>query len=148
MLDQKQITIDGKSYTIQQFPTTIGLEIGISLMKVIAGAAEGFGDIPPAGSFLDIWVNPGKIASGLMGQISITGTPQLIKRMIKESIAQPEFSEEWYEAEFSGEYDNLISFLENVIEVNRYMDMVKKRIPELMSFINLTSSDTETSTEE
>jgi len=142
MLDQKQITIDGKSYTIQQFPTTIGLEIGISLVKIIAGAAEGFGDVPPAGSFLDIWVNPGKIASGLMSKIDIVGTPQLIKRMIKESIVSPEFNDEWYEAEFSGEYDNLISFIEEVISVNKYMEMVKKRIPELMSFMELTSSDT------
>jgi len=144
MLDQKQVTIDGKSYTIQQFPTTIGLEIGISLVKVIAGAAKGFGDIPPAGSFLDIWVNPGKIASGLMGEIDIIGTPQLIKRMIKESIVSPDFDDEWYESEFSGEYDNLISFIEEVISVNKYMEMVKKRIPELMSFMELTSSDTNT----
>lgn len=144
MLDQKQITIDGKSYTIQQFPTTTGLEIGISLVKIIAGSAEGFGDVPASGSFLDIWVNPGKIASGLMNKIDISGTPQLIKRMIRESIVQPEFNDEWYEAEFSGEYDNLISFIENVIEVNRYMDMVKKRIPELMKFMESTSSDTNT----
>ena len=144
MLDQKQVTIDGKSYTIQQFPTTVGLEIGISLVKIISGATEGVGDVPAGGGFLDTWINPGKVASGLMNKIDVIGTPQLIKRMIKESVVQPEFTEEWYEAEFSGEYDNLISFIENVIEVNRYMDMVKKRIPELMKFMELTSSDTST----
>jgi len=144
MLDQKQVTIDGRSFTIQQFPTTIGLEIGFSLVKIIAGAAEGFGDIPPAGSFLDIWVNPGKIATGLMNKIDIVGTPQLIKRMIRESVVQPDFTDEWYESEFSGEYDKLISVIEEIIKLNKYMEMVKKRIPELMSFMDLTSSDTKT----
>lgn len=139
MLDQKQVTIGEKTYTIQQFPTTIGLEIGISLVKIIAGAAEGFGDTPSGGGFLDTWINPGKIASGLMSKIDITGTPQLIKRMVRESIVSPEFNDEWYEAEFSGEYDNLISFIEEVISINKYMEMVKKRLPEIMGLI---SSDT------
>lgn len=141
MLDQAQITVGKKSYTIQQFATTEGLEIGIALIKIIAGAAEGVGDIPPNGSFLDTWINPGKLAAGIMGRLDVTGTPQLIKRMVAGSMITPTYTEDLFESEFSGEYDDLVTYLEKVIEHNRYMDLVKKRLPE---FMGLISSDTST----
>jgi len=140
MLDQKEITINGKSYTIQQLPTTTGLEIGVAIIKILSGAAQGIGDVPVGGSFLDTWIDSGKIASGLMNQLDVTGTPQLIKRIVRESIVSPTFSDEWYEAEFSGGYDDLATLIENVIALNKYMDMVKKRLPGALGLISSTTN--------
>jgi len=136
MLDQKEITVGKTGYTLQQLNTTSCLEIGISMIQIIAGAAEGFGDVPAGGGFLDIWVNPGKLSAGLMNKLDVTGTPQLIKRMVRESLMAPEFTEEWYEAEFSGELDNLFMLIEKIVELNRYPDLVKKRLPEIMGLIS------------
>lgn len=141
MLEQKEITIGGSNYVLQQFPTTSGLEIGIALVKIIAGAAEGIGDVPPGGGILDVEFNPGRMAAGVMKQFDVTGTPQLVRRMVRESVITPVYSDDWYESEFSGDYDRLGTMIEKIVAHNRYSDLVKKRLPEIMGLI---SSDTST----
>lgn len=139
MLEQKDFKYGDSNYVIQQLPATRGMEVGIHLLHVIMGASDGFGDIREGQDFLDAEYNPAKIASGLMSKIHERDTPTFIKTIVRESLIVPDpgdtFSD-WYEQHFSANYDELLSLLTAIIEHNGYVDLVKKRLVEVMGILS------------
>lgn len=139
MLEQKVLKIGETDFVIQQLPATRGMEVGIHLMQIIAGAAEGMGDTKEGDDFLDTEYNPAKMATGLMNKIDEKGTPAFIKTLIKESLIQPDPSEafnDWYEAHYSANYDELFDMVAAIIDHNRYADMIKKKFQGVMDMFS------------
>lgn len=135
MLKQKEYKIGDTEYVIQQFPATRGLEIGIHLIKIAMGAAEGVGNIEGEQDFLDSEYSPAKMVSGVIDRIDEKGTPAFIKQMIQESLIRPEpgdsFSD-WYESKFSANLEGLYALMEAIIDHNNYLDVIKKKVSQIM----------------
>lgn len=131
MLEQKSYKIGETEYVLQQFPATRGLEIGIQLVKIAMGAAKGISDIEGDQDFLDASYNPPKMAAGIMEQIDARETPAFIKTIVRESLISPDPGEsfsDWYEKQFSANIDELSELLTAIIEHNRYIDFIKKKV--------------------
>lgn len=135
MLKQKEVKLGDTDYVLQQFPSTRGLEVGIHLVKIAMGAADGFSDIPDEKSFLDTEINPARMAAGIFERIDEHGTPTFIKIVIKESLIKPDPAndfESWYENHFSANYNELYDLLAAIIEHNGYVDLIKKKMGDIM----------------
>lgn len=139
MLEQKDFKYGSTAYVIQQLPATRGMEVGIHLIHVLMGGAEGFGGIHEGQDFLDAEYNPAVIAAGLMSRIHQRDTPTFIKTIVRESLIVPDPGDkfdEWYELHFAANYDELLSLLTAIIEHNGYIDLVKKRLSEVMGLLS------------
>ncbi len=133
MLEQKSVKIGDTEYIIQQFPATRGLEIGIHLIKIAMGGAKGINNVSGDEDFLDAQYNPAQMAAGIMEQVDEKGTPEFIKRTVRESLISPEPNEsfnDWYEHHFSANLTELYDLLAAIIEHNGYMELVKKKMLE------------------
>lgn len=140
MLEQKDIKIGETDFVIQQLPATRGLEVGIHLVQIIMGAAEGIDNIKDGESFLDSEYNPAKMAHGLMGKIDEKGTPAFIKQLIQESMIRPDVGagfSEWYEVQFAANFDELFDLVAVIIEHNNYVDMLKKKFQAITDIFSL-----------
>ena len=139
MLEQKDIKIGDTDFVIQQLPATRGMEVGIHLVQIIMGAADGIESISEGEDILDAEYNPAKMASGLMGKIDEKGTPAFIKQLVRESMIRPDPGEgfaEWYETHFSANYGELFDLVSAIIEHNNYVNMIKKKFQEVMDMFS------------
>ncbi len=139
MLDQTTAKIGTTEYVIQQLPATRGMEVGIHLMNIVLGAADGIGNIREGDDFLDAEYNPAKMAAGVMGRIDERDTPAFIKTLIKESLVRPDPGDrfnDWYETHFSANYNELYELMAAIIDHNGYADLVKKKLGEVMGIFS------------
>lgn len=152
MIDQTTVKLGGEGreteYVIQRLPATRGMEVGIHLMQIVMGAAEGVGNIREGEDFLDAEYNPAQMAAGLMKRIDEKGSPAFIKTLIRESLVFPDPGEtfdEWFENHFSGNYDEIFNLLSEIISHNGYVDLVKKRMEEVMGIFSASDGKEEAS---
>ena len=146
MLDQTTIKLGVSGheteYVIQQLPSTRGMEVGIHLIKIITGAAEGVGSIREGEDFLNAEYNPAQMAAGLMKRIHEQGTPAFIKTLLKESLIIPDpvgdKYDEWYESHFSANYDELFDLIAAIISHNGYIDLIKKKTGDIIGLMLLS----------
>ena len=129
MLDQKEITVCGKQYVIQQLPSSRGIQVAVQIAQIAAGAAQGIGT---SENIEDMPINIGGIIDGIVRRLDAEATPAFIKRLVVESVARPELTSEGYEAEFSGNYDALWELVAKIIEHNKLLDVLKKKLSEGM----------------
>lgn len=151
MLEQKIIKLGkGKKkveYVIQQLPSTRGLEVGIHLVHIAMGSAEGVGSM--GDDVMDVELNPARMIAGLMARIDEKETPVFIKALIQQSLITPDPGEgfdDWYETQFSANYMELWDLIAAIIEHNKYIDLVKKRVLEAMAIFSTDDGPGEEST--
>jgi len=125
MLDQKEITIGAKQYIIQQLPSSRGIQVAVQIAQIAAGAAQGIGT---AENIEEIPLNIGGIIDGIVRRLDAEATPAFIKRLVIESVVRPELTSDGYEAEFSGNYDALWDLVAKIIEHNKLLDVLKKKL--------------------
>ena len=132
MLDQKEITVIGKQYVIQQLPSSRGIQVAVQIAQIAAGAAQGIGS---AENIEDIQFNIGGIIDGMVRRLDAEATPAFIKRLVIESMVSPEMTPDNYEAEFSGNYDALWDLVAKIIEHNKLIDVLKKKLSDGMGLL-------------
>ena len=125
MLDQREVTISGKQYIIQQLPSSRGIQVAVQIAQIAAGAAQGIGT---AENIEEIPLNIGGIIDGTVRRLDAEATPAFIKRLVIESVVRPELTSDGYEAEFSGNYDALWDLVAKIIEHNKLLDVLKKKL--------------------
>lgn len=136
MLDQKQVTINEKDFTIQQLPTTKGLEVTFSIAHILKGLAEGASE-EFVFNFTETKVNVGKMIAGVISRTDIKGTPEFIKSVICESVVSPDMAsgEFEYEVFFSGEYEMISELFTEIIIHNKFHELVKKNLLLLIDMV-------------
>jgi len=127
MLEQKTVKVCGTKITIQQLPTENGFEVFIALSKILAGAKDGV-NIKSLLNFDEPEVNIGAIIAGIIEKTDVIGTPQFIRKLIEDSIIKPEFTEEFYNNTFAGNYSELFVLVGEIILFNHFDDVVKKNL--------------------
>lgn len=144
MIDQTTVKLGGEGreteYVIQRLPATRGMEVGIHLMQIVMGAAEGVGNIREGEDFLDAEYNPAQMAAGLMKRIDEKSSPAFIKALIRESLVYPDPGEsfnDWYENHFAANFNEIFDLLSAIISHNGYADLVKKRMEEVMGIFSV-----------
>ncbi len=136
MLKQETLKLGDTEYVIQQLPCTRGLEVGIHLVKIIMGAADGVDGVTGEKSLLDTELNPAKMAAGLFKKIDEKGTPAFIKNLIQESLVRPDPGDgfnDWYETQFAANYEELYDLLAAIIDHNGYIDLIKKKTADVLA---------------
>lgn len=133
MLAQKSITLAGEEFIIQTLPATRGIETAVALSHIAAGAADGIGET--IGRFDDTPVNIGGIVSGLFKRLSVKETPIFIKTLVVDSVISPAIDSELYEIRFSGNYEVLYNLIVAILEHNKFIDLIKKKVSEIMDLL-------------
>lgn len=134
MLKQKTIQIGKTDFTIQQLPTTKGLEVTFAIAQILKGMAEGVTD-EFVFSFEETKVNVGKMVAGVISCTDIEGTPEFIRNLVIKSTAKPEMSTDEFDLHFSGNYAELAELLENIIIFNGFHELFKKKLMEFMQIL-------------
>jgi hypothetical protein len=132
MLDQRDVTINGTQYVIQQLPSSRGMQVAIILAKIASGAAKGIG---AAESIEDIPINIGGIIDGVVERLDAEASPAFIKRLVMDSVVRPEMTSESFEAQFSGNYDELWELVAKIIEHNKLLEVLKKKASDGMGLL-------------
>jgi hypothetical protein len=143
MLDQKEITVTGKQYVIQQLPSSRGMQVSIQIAQILSGAAQGIGT---SENIEDMPINIGGVIDGIVRRLDAEATPAFIKRLVMESVVRPELTSDGYEAEFSGNYDSLWDLVAKIIEHNKLIDVLKKKLMDGMGQLFSASPKKEKST--
>jgi hypothetical protein len=128
VLEQKEVTVGGKQYVLQQLPTTHGIQVAVTIGLLIAGAAEGFDIIEAADG---LTMNPARVVAGVLKRTHPEQTPALLKKLVTESVIRPEMSSDFYEMTFAGHYDDLYDLVAEVLSFNGFADLIKKKLPEI-----------------
>lgn len=137
MLEQKTVKINKQSFTLQQLPATKGLEAALAIVHILRGASEGFTDEYVL-NIQETKVNIAKVVSGVIGATDIKETPKFIKQLIIDSVVKPEFDEDTYEDTFAGEYSLMFEVLSEIVEHNKFMELVKKNLSPLIMGLLVT----------
>jgi hypothetical protein len=149
MLEQKEITLPftkgGQQFVIQQLPSSRGMQVATYLIQLFAGVAEGVG-FTTANNLLLAPINPAAIIAGVIKRLHVDGTPSFIKRLVLESVISPALTEDTYESTFSGEYDALLTLVERIVEHNKYVEALKKRLAVIISLLSSDPPNSPTST--
>lgn len=141
MLEQKRVEVGGKEYKIEQLPTSKGIEVGIQIAHIVGGASDGF--MFTTSNVLDSAINPAKIISGILDRMDSKTTPAFIKQLVLDSVKEPKLDGDAYEALFSGRPEDLYELLEAIIDHNRYVDLIKKKVIDAMQeFFPIATTDT------
>ncbi len=141
MREQRTVVAGEDEFTLQQYPTTKALKYGISIGKIVgamaAGGLDGMEDGEPASDIFDA-MDAGGMVKGLMSQLDVDVTPELIKSMLQDAIAaytvdgkiKTEWSDPWYETRFAGRIGDLVTILMAIFEDNfiQAVDVVKKKV--------------------
>lgn len=139
MLDQKTFSLGDQEFTIQQLPTTKGIKVAVYLTKAMSGMSEGVGDSPE--DVMSTKFNIGVMISGIIDKLDVEGTPQFIKSLILDSVVVPKMDSDLYEGMFSGDYQLLFDLLENIIDHNKYGDLLKKKTASIIKlFVGPTTA--------
>jgi len=129
-MKQKDISFGETRFVIQQLPATEALTVAIHLSKIIAGMSDGVGSTY-TDDLMRTPINPGKIVSGLIDRFDAKETPILIKKMVIDSIVRPDnFGDDEFNVAFAGNLDHLIDLLIAIIELNNFIEVLKKRVQE------------------
>ena len=132
MLEQKTITIGGDDFVLEQLPTTPALKYAIALGKIFGTMLAGGFDIENFDEEKDTFdqLNASKMVTGLLSQLDAEKTPELIKSMIKDSLKEPKWSNDWYERRFSGELGDLTKLLTHILQDNfgDVLEIAKKKL--------------------
>lgn len=127
-MKQKEIHFGETRFVLQQLPATEALTVAIHLSKIIAGASDGVGSTF-ADDLMGIPINPAKIVSGLIDRMDAKETPLLIKKMVIDSVVRPDnFGDDDFNTAFAGNLDHLIDFMIAIIELNNFIEVLKKRV--------------------
>lgn len=132
-LSQKSFNIGDKDYMIQALPASKGIEAAVVLAHIVAGAAEGVGDHKE--DFLDVNINIGKIVAGMFKRLDKNETPAFIRDLVLLSVISPELDAELYEIEFAGNYEVLANLVAAILELNGFIDVIKKKVLEGMAIL-------------
>ena len=135
MLEQKTITVGGDDFVLEQLPTTPALKYAIALGKIFGTMLAGGFDIPDFDEDKDTFdqLNAPKMITGLLSQLDAEKTPELIKSMIRDSLKDPKWSNDWYERRFSGELGDLTKLLTHILQDNfgDVLEIAKKKLQEV-----------------
>lgn len=131
MLDQKEIALDGKTYVIQQLPASRGMKAAIAIAHIFSGASKGFG-FANGPNIEDTPINIAAVVSGIVDNMDVEATPAFVKTLVIDSVIRPEIKSDDFEREFSGEYDRLWGLVAAIIEHNRLIEALKKRLSPLI----------------
>ena len=132
-LDQRSCSIGETSFTIEQLPTTKGLEVTFAIGQIIKGMAEGVTDEFVL-NFDQTKMNVGKMIAGVIANTDVRETPEFIKQLVLDSVVKPDFrtEPELFDDHFAGNYEDLSELLTEIIIFNKFHDLVKKN---LLAFI-------------
>lgn len=135
-LQQKTISIGEKAFTIQQLPTTKGLEVTFAIGHILKGMGEGVSE-EFVFNFTETKANFGKMVAGMIGCTDVKGTPEFIKNLICDSVIKPDMlgNAELFETEFAGEYELLSEVLEEIIIFNKFHELVKKNLLRIIATV-------------
>ena len=135
-LRQKSLTIGKESFVLEQLPTTKGLEVTFAIGQIIKGMAEGVSDEFVL-NFDATKVNAGKMIAGVIANTDVKETPEFIKQLICDSVKSPDFGSdaELYETYFAGKYELINDVLTEIIVFNKFHDLVKKNLFQLMALL-------------
>ena len=124
-MKQKTIQIGGTDYTIQQLPATKGLEVTFAIAQILKGLAEGVSE-EFVFSFEETSINIGKMIAGIISETDIKGTPEFIKNVVMESTIKPDMDNDLFETHFAGNYEELADLLSEIIQFNKFHELIKK----------------------
>ena len=128
MLEQKEVTVGGRQYVLQQLPTTQGIQVAVTIGLLIAGAAEGFDVIEAADG---LTMNPARVVAGVLKRTSPQETPAMLKKLVTDSVIKPDMVGDAYESAFAGRYDDLYDLVAEILAFNGFVELVKKKLPEI-----------------
>lgn len=136
MLKQHTVTIGETDFTIEQLPTTKGLEVTFAIAQILKGLAEGVSEEFVL-NFTESKVNIGKSLAGLIACSDVKETPEFIKSLVVMSVKKPEMTGEsdLFEQHFAGNYEELSDLLTEIIVFNKFSDLVKKNVLKLTGLL-------------
>lgn len=136
-MKQKTILIGKTDFTIQQLPTTKGLEVTFAIAQILKGLAEGVTEEFVL-SFEETKANIGKMISGVIANTDIKGTPEFIKNVVMESTVKPDLDSDMFDTHFAGNYEELSDLLTEIIVFNGFHTLFKKKT---LEFINILQAE-------
>lgn len=127
-MKQQIVSFEDDEFVIQQLPADQAIAVGITISKIVSGASAGFGELY-SDDILDTPINPAMIISGVISKLDAKETPAFIRKLVMDSLVKPdEFTADQYNARFAGKLDDLFVLVEEIIKLNNYVDLLKKRI--------------------
>lgn len=117
MLEQKTINIDGNEITIQQLGTTLALRHSVILGQLFSGMSKGI-ESKGKKSIQDWNIDFGEIIQGLMSEMDPDKSPLWIKELVQQSVVTPQFNDTWFDATFSGNLENLLLLIIEILNHN------------------------------
>jgi len=136
MLKQHTVTIGEIDFTIEQLPTTKGLEVTFAIAQLLKGLAEGVSEEFVL-NFTSTKVNIGKALAGLIACSDVKETPEFIKSLVVMSVKKPEMTggSDLFEQHFAGNYAELSELLTEIVMFNKFDDLVKKNVLKLTELL-------------
>jgi Phage tail assembly chaperone protein, TAC len=135
MRSQREETIAGRRYVLQQLSATDGMVALVYISKVFAGASEGVG-FSTAKEMWDTPINPAGVLAGMVKALSVDGSPAFVKKLVLDSCVVPDFrggKEQQFDDWFAGKYDELASVVYAIIDHNGFAELVKKNMGTVLS---------------
>ncbi len=117
MLEQKTINISGNEITIQQLGTTLALRHSVILGQLFGGMSKGI-ESKGKKSVQDWNIDFGEIIQGLMSKMDPDQSPVWIKELVSQSVVAPQFNDTWFDATFSGNLENLLRLVIEILNHN------------------------------
>ena len=77
--------------------------------------------------------------AGVIANTDIKGTPEFIKNVVMDSTVKPDLDSDMFDTHFAGNYAELSELLTEIIVFNKFTDLVKKNISQLIVIIQAKS---------
>lgn len=118
-IQQKETTIGGVKYIVQEFGTTEALYWTATLAQIGSGALLGVEKFPEGG-IESIEIHPGKAIRGLLNHMPAPEFVHLAKKLYQESIVMPPYNSDDFETAFAGGKGlaDLFELLAFIVEFN------------------------------
>ncbi len=117
MLEQKTVLIGDVEITIQQLGTSKALKHSIILGQLFGGVSQGIASQGKT-TFQDWDIDFGRMIDGILSKLDSEKSPAWIKELIKESVIQPAYTQDWFDITFSGSLENLLELVKAILEQN------------------------------
>lgn len=128
-MEQKEISVLGKQWVIQQLPAEKGMKVVVQIAHIIAGVSKGvgFAKIDDIG---DTPINIAGVIAGVLERLDADASPAFVKRIVLDSVIMPQdkrLTADDFDFIFAGQYDALWELVAKIIELNKFDEVLKKR---------------------
>lgn len=118
MLAQKTVTVGKTQYTISEWSTDEALFWCATLAQAGSGALLGVSAFPKDGDLLSQEINFGAAVRGVLLSLPPKQFVHLCRQLLIDSLAEPQFDDDWFNSTFSGNLDELFELHGKIVQFN------------------------------